>query len=52
MKNKALPLFLFIYSLILIVSCDSIHQKTSKTTKTGDTYWKQENSINFLVVGD
>lgn len=52
MKNKTLPLFLFIYSLILIVSCASIQEKTIKTTKTGDTYWKQENSINFLVVGD
>lgn len=52
MKNKTLPLFLFIYSLILIVSCASIQEKTNKTTKTGDTYWKQENSINFLVVGD
>jgi hypothetical protein len=52
MKNKTLPSFLFIYSLILIVSCASIQEKTNKTTKTGDTYWKQENSINFLVVGD
>jgi tartrate-resistant acid phosphatase type 5 len=52
MKNKTLPLFLFIYSFILIVSCASIQEKTNKTTKTGDTYWKQENSINFLVVGD
>jgi len=52
MKNKTLPLFLFIYSLILIVSCASIQEKTNKTTKTGDNYWKQENSINFLVVGD
>jgi hypothetical protein len=52
MKNKTLPLFLFIYSLILIVSCASIQEKTIKTTKTGDTYWKQESSINFLVVGD
>ena len=52
MKNKTLPLFLFIYSLILIVSCASIQEKPNKTAKTGDTYWKQENSINFLVVGD
>ena len=52
MKNKPLPLFLSIYSFILIVSCASIQEKTNKTTKTGDTYWKQENSINFLVVGD
>ncbi len=52
MKNKTLPLFLFIYSLILIVSCASAQEKPNKTAKTGDTYWKQENSINFLVVGD
>ena len=52
MKNKTLPLFLLIYSLILIVSCASIQEKTNKTTKKGDNYWKQENSINFLVVGD
>lgn len=52
MKNKTLPLFLFIYSFILTVSCASIQEKTNKTIKTGDTYWKQENSINFLVVGD
>ena len=52
MKNKTLPLFLFIYSFILIVSCGSIQEKSNKTTKTGDTYWKQENRNNFLVVGD
>lgn len=52
MKNKTLPLFLFFYCFILILSCSPSQQKTNKTTKTGDTYWKPENSINFLVVGD
>ena len=52
MKNKALPIFLLFYCFVLILSCGSVQQKTNKTTKTGDTYWKPENSINFLVVGD
>jgi tartrate-resistant acid phosphatase type 5 len=52
MKNKTLPLFLFIYSLILIVSCASAQEKPNIIAKTGDTYWKQENSIPFLIVGD
>lgn len=52
MKNKALPIFLLFYFFVLILSCGSVQQITNKTTKTGDAYWKPENSINFLVVGD
>jgi tartrate-resistant acid phosphatase type 5 len=48
MKNTTLLIFVF----ILTLSCSNLQQNTTETKLTGDKYWKQENSINFLVVGD
>ena len=50
MKNKSLKILLFFYCSLIIVSCNNLKSTTEQ--KTGDQYWKQENSINFLVVGD
>lgn len=50
-NNNILKLLLFFYCCTLAPSCSHLHHKASEH-KTGDKYWKNENSINFLVVGD
>jgi tartrate-resistant acid phosphatase type 5 len=49
--NNIISLFLFLYCCTLAPSCSHLHHTTSEQ-KIGDNYWKQDNSINFLVVGD
>ncbi len=51
MKSKALQLLLFLYCCTLALSCSHLHH-TASEQKAGDKYWKQDNSINFLVIGD
>jgi tartrate-resistant acid phosphatase type 5 len=51
MKNKSLKILLFLFCCTLAPSCSHFHHTVSEK-KTGDQYWKKENSINFLVVGD
>jgi hypothetical protein len=48
MKRK---LFILFFSFMGIVSCRQT-QSFSSSKKTGDQYWTQDPSINFLVVGD
>lgn len=51
MKNNTLKLLLLLYCCTLATSCSHL-QLTASKQETGDKYWKLENSINFLVVGD
>jgi hypothetical protein len=51
MKNKVLQILLFLYCCTLTPSCSHLHNASSIDDK-GDNYWKKNNSINFLVVGD
>jgi hypothetical protein len=51
MKNKVLQILLYLYCCALTPSCSHLHNASSIDDK-GDNYWKKNNSINFLVVGD
>lgn len=51
MKNvKILSLFL-VLGCTIILSCKQVRQ-IETTQKKGDQYWKPQNSLNFLVIGD
>jgi tartrate-resistant acid phosphatase type 5 len=51
MKVNLLNIYLFLYCCTVAPGCSHLHH-TASEQKKGDKYWKQENSINFLVVGD
>jgi len=47
-----IKILLFFYCCTLTPSCSHTHHASTQNTKKGDQYWQQENSINFLAVGD
>ena len=51
MKNKFLQILLFTFCCTFAPSCKHTNH-ISVQQKVGDSYWKQGNSINYLVVGD
>lgn len=51
MKIRLFNIVILCYCCILIPSCSQV-RNIATLQKTGDKYWKQDNSINFLVVGD
>lgn len=52
MKHKSLKIALVFYCCLVALSCSNLQKNTTQTAQTGNQYWKPENSINFLVIGD
>ncbi|MFY7652826.1 MAG: metallophosphoesterase, partial [Chitinophagaceae bacterium] len=51
-SNKVVHLWLFCLSISLSPACKHSHKSTQPTPIVADAYWKKENSLPFLVIGD